>query len=76
MVSGNLETRNSKLRLYRFLEIPCPDTARADAGLPDASVFPDSDRLKVRQETALGLVVSVADVVTHRGTFATQIACP
>jgi hypothetical protein len=54
-----------------------PDAARTDADPPNRSVFVRvTNRLKVGQPQALGLVVGVADVVAHVGHFSTKFTFP
>jgi hypothetical protein len=55
-------------------DLPGLQTARADADPPRAAGHESPNRHEVRQPAALGVLVGMADLVTDRRTFSTDIA--
>ena len=58
-----------------FLDFAAAQAACADPNALRLTVDQGSDRLEVRLEDPLGLVVGMTDVMAGLATFATEIAC-
>ena len=61
--------------LHSFLDFSATQASGADPNAFSLTVDQCSDRLEVRLEDSLCLVVGMTDVMTRLATFTTEIAC-